>query len=432
MAAIGFAVGLGNIWRFPYVTGENGGGAFVAVYLLCAVVIGVPILIAEIMVGRRGGLTPPSSMAVVARESQRASTWSFVGYVNLATAYLIVIAYAVVAGWVLFYLSEALTGGLAALNATSSSAKFAVLLTDVPELVLWTTGILILAGGIIYNGVQQGIERVVVVLMPMLFLLLLGLAFYNAVAGGMPQALAYLLQPDFSKVNGAMFLAALGQAFFSIGVAMAGMMMFGAYLPRSVSITKSAFIIVAADTSVALVAGLVIFPMVFANGLDPAGGPGLIFQTLPVAFAQIPGGRVVGSCFFLLLSVAAITSVVGLSEPLAAYLSERFQWSRQRAAIVLVVLTVLGSLVSVLSYNHWAGVTVLGATLADAIDFVPNQVLLPLGGLLIAGFVGWRMQSQQAFDALALRERTFAVWRNVLKFIAVPAVAVILVTGIVG
>ncbi len=429
MASIGFAVGLGNIWRFPYVTGENGGSAFVLVYLLCAFGIGVPILMAELMLGRQGRMTPPAAMARVAQSSGAGSGWGWVGYLNLLTAFSILIAYTVVAGWVFNYLFAAVGGGFSGTTAASSNAAFTDLLASIPALLGWTAVALGLAAAIIYAGVQAGIERAVTVLMPLLFLLLLGLAVFNAFNGGMPETLAYLFAPDFSKLSPAMLLAAVGQAFFSIGVAMAGMMMFGAYLPEEISIFRSAILIVIADTMVALLAGLVIFPMVFYNGLDPAGGTGLIFQTLPVAFAQMPGGQWVAALFFLLLSVAAITSVVGLCEPLAAWLSERFACSRHRAVWILVAAAMSCSLISVLGYNVWSGVQVFGMPLAGLMDFLPNQIFLPLGGLLIALFSGWIADRAASRTALGLSGGGFALWHNLVRFIVVPAVFFILLTG---
>jgi len=431
MASVGFAVGLGNIWRFPYVTGENGGSAFVLVYLLCAFGIGVPILMAEIMLGRRGRLTPPSSVSAVALESGLSRHWAAVGYLNLLTAFSILIAYGVVAGWVLYYLFQILSGAMVDVDAAASAARFDALLADVPTMILWTLAALLIAGGIIYGGVEKGIERAVKVLMPLLFILLAVLVGFNLMVGGMPATLDYLFSPDFSKVSPGMVLAAVGQAFFSIGVAMAGMMMFGAYLPKDISIGRSAVTIVIADTLVALMAGLVIFPMVFHNGLDPAGGTGLIFQTLPLAFAQMPGGQWVGALFFLLLSVAAITSVVGLCEPLGAWLAERFDWSRHLALVVLTAVALLLGLVSVLSYNHWADVMIFGRSLNAVMDFVPNQIFLPLGGLLIALFVAWFVKSEHGADELGLRDpRIYQVWHQLMRFVVVPAVAVILVAGV--
>ncbi len=431
MASVGFAVGLGNIWRFPYITGENGGSAFVLVYLLCAFGIGVPILMAELMLGRRGGLTPPGSVAAVAAADGRSPWWSLVGYLNLLTAFSILIAYGVVAGWVLYYLYGSATGALLGFDASASTAHFSALLARPQVLVFWSFFTLIVAGFIIYKGVQGGIERAVKMLMPLLFFLLVALMLFNLFVGGIPETINYLLAPDFSKISSAMLLAAVGQAFFSIGVAMAGMMMYGAYLPKHISIGQSAILIVVTDTLVALLAGFVIFPMVFHNGLDPAGGTGLIFQTLPVAFAQMPAGQWVGTMFFLLLAVAAITSVVGLFEPLCAWLSERFFWSRHKSAIVLTLAAVACGMVSVLSYNVWSGVNLFGLSLGGLIDYLPNQIMLPLGGLLIALFAGWFVNAETASEELGIvNTMTFNLWHQLMRWVVVPAVAIILFSGL--
>ncbi len=309
MASVGFAVGLGNIWRFPYVTGENGGAAFVLVYLACAFGIGVPILMAEVMMGRRGRGSPPTAVANVAEQSGRSRHWKWVGGMGLLAAFTIEIVYSGVVGWVLWYLYKAIVTGFAGLDGAGANAEFAGVLNDTAGMLFWTLVGLGITGLIIYSGVQDGIERAVRVMMPLLFLLLVGLATYNYFAGGFDQAIEWLFTPDFSKIGFATVLAAIGQAFFSIGVAMGGMMTFGSYLSRDISITQSVLIIVIADTAVALVAGLVIFPAVFNNGMDPAAGAGLIFQTLPVAFAQMPGGHLFSILFFLMLSVAGITSM---------------------------------------------------------------------------------------------------------------------------
>ena len=432
MASIGFAVGLGNIWRFPYVTGENGGSAFVLVYLLCVFAIGVPILMAEIMLGRRGRKTPPACMVAVAQESGRGAWWAIVGFFGIFAATLILFAYSVVAGWVIYYLFQAITAGFSAYTPDHSVDAFNQLLAQPGTMFFWGLVPLGIAAFIVYAGVQKGIERAVVVLMPLLFFLLLGLVFFNFFAGGMDAAVRYLFAADFSKISAGVFLAAVGQAFFSIGVGMAGMMIFGAYLPRTVSISHSVIIIVIADTLVALIAGLVIFPMVFSNGLDPAGGSGLIFQTLPVAFAQMTAGSVVAVVFFLLLSVAAITSIVGLFEPVSAWIGERFGTSRHVSVVMFAAVIMLGSIVSVLSYNAWAGVGFFGVSLAGLMDFVPNQIVLPLGGFLIALFAGWFMQPEYSSGELELPAAGFALWRQLLRFVVVPAVAVIFISGLLG
>jgi NSS family neurotransmitter:Na+ symporter len=431
MAAIGFAVGLGNIWRFPYITGENGGGAFIIVYLVCVFGIGVPILMGEILIGRRGRMSPMAAMRNVAVAEGRTPAWQWVGGVNLITAFLIEVVYCVVAGWVLYYLYVALTQGFADATGAASAARFDALLTDVGGMMFWTVVGLVVTGLIIYAGVQRGIERAVRVLMPTLFGLLVLLAGYNVMAGGFQAAIDYLFAADFSKVSPSMVLAAIGQAFFSVGVAMAGMMTFGAYLPKEVSITQSVLIIVSADTIVALVAGLVIFPAVFKFGLDPASGAGLVFQTLPVAFAQMPGGQIVAILFFLLLTVGAITSMVGLIEPVVSWLEEHRGLARHASTLLAVGAVAVLSILSVLSYNVLSGYQLFGKDLNGVLDYVSNQMLLPLGGFLIACFVGWFVSRQTSEEELGIANPTlFRLWHFSIRYLVPPAVLIILVTGL--
>lgn len=432
MAAIGFAVGLGNIWRFPYLTGENGGGAFVVVYLLCVLVIGVPIIMAELLIGRRGRLSPPGALAAVAKAEGISAHWRWLGNMNVLAAFLIVGVYAVIVGWVLRYLFLAIGDGFAVMNAATAQRLFADTLADTGGALLWTLLGLALTGFIIIGGVKRGIEPAVRVMMPMLFALLVLLAIYNVFAGGFGAALRYLFVPDFSLITPSVMLIAVGQAFFSIGVAMAGMMTFGAYLPAEVSIPRSAIIIALGDTLVAFLAGLVIFPAVFHHGLDPAGGTGLIFQTLPVAFAQMPGGYGVSVLFFILLSVAAITSMVGLIEPINAWLAEMFGWKRQRAAFFAVGAVTVLSVISVLSYGSWAELRAFGLTLSQLLDFVPNQLLLPIGGLLIAVFAGWRMSADASSRELGIGADSmlFGVWRVLVRYLVPGAIGIIFYFGL--
>lgn len=431
MAATGFAVGLGNIWRFPYITGENGGGAFVIVYLGCAICIGIPILIAEILVGRRGGANPPEAFENLASSEQKSRHWGHVGHLNLGTAFIIEGTYCVVAGWVLWYLFKAITTGFDGVDAETAAAGFNDVMGSIDGMLFWTFISLTLTGSIIYFGVNQGIERSVRVLMPTLFALMLFLVLYNAMQDGFAGAVAYLFMPDFSKIDAGIFLAAIGQAFFSIGVAMAGMMIFGSYLPREVSITKCALIIIVIDTSVALLAGLMIFPMVFRFGLDPAGGPGLIFQTLPVAFAQMPGGQFIAILFFVLLSVAAVTSMVGLVEPLVAWLEERRGASRHRATIIVLASISVLAVVSVLSYNVIADFRIGPLDLNGFFDYLSNQIMLPVGGLLIAIFAAWQMNKRSLREELhSMLGWAFEAWHFLIRYIVPPAIAVILVSGL--
>ncbi len=431
MASVGFAVGLGNIWRFPYVAGENGGAAFVIIYLGCAVFIGVPILMAELMIGRRGKGSPPNAMAEVAAESGRSRNWKIVGGMGLLAAYTIEIVYAGVVGWVLWYLYKAITTGFSGVDAQAAEAAFSGVLADNLGMLFWTLVGLAITGLIIYSGVKDGIERAVRVMMPAMFLLLLGLAGYNYFAGGFAEAIHWLFTPDFSKIGPSTLLAAIGQAFFSIGVAMGGMMTYGSYLPKSISISQSVLIIVVADTMVALLAGLVIFPAVFNYGLNPAAGAGLIFQTLPVAFAQMPGGYVFSVLFFVMLSVAGITSMVGLVESVNAWAEDRFSIPRHKSALIVVGSIAGFSIVSLMSYNVIGDVSMGGRNFNDIMDYFSNQVLLPLGGLLIAVFAGWFMTRENSQDELGIANGMgYRLWYFLIRFVVPPAVLIIFVMGV--
>lgn len=439
MASVGFAVGLGNIWRFPYVTGENGGAAFVLVYLACAFGIGAPILIAEMLIGRRGQGSPPTAMANVADESGKSRQWRVVGAMGLLAAYTIEIVYAVVVGWVLWYLFKAITTGFVGFDGVVANAEFAAVLDDNLGMLVWTLVGLAITGLIIFAGVKDGIERAVIVLMPLLFLLLAGLAIYNyfmpaydSQVHGFSEAITWLFTPDFSKISFGTVLAAIGQAFFSLGVAMAGMMVYGSYLPKSISISRSVLIVVTVDTGVALLAGLVVFPVVFHNGLDPGAGPGLIFQTLPVGFAQMPGGHWFGVMFFLMLAVAGITSMVGLVEAVTAWIEERFDLARHTSTVIVVGSVAVFSILSILSYNVMADWGMGGRNFNDIMDYFSNQILLPLGGLLIAIFAGWAMKKDASRDELSsLSAGNYAIWHFLIRYVVPPAVLVIFVMGVI-
>tara|TARA_R110002072_G_scaffold60731_6_gene153753 strand:- start:2164 stop:3531 length:1368 start_codon:yes stop_codon:yes gene_type:complete len=439
MASVGFAVGLGNIWRFPYITGENGGAAFVLVYLACVFGIGAPILIAEILIGRRGQGSPTTAMTRVAAENGRSKHWRLVGGMGLLAAYTIEIIYAVVVGWVLWYLFKAISTGFVGFDSVTANAEFAAVLDSNVGMLFWTLVGLAITGLIIYAGVKDGIERAVKVLMPLLFVLLAGLAVYNYLASpsgaqgnGFSRALTWLFTPDFGKIGFDTVLAAIGQAFFSLSAAMAGMMVYGSYLPKTVSITRSVLIIVTLDTAVALLAGLVVFPVVFQNGMNPDAGAGLIFKTLPVGFAEMPGGHGFAVLFFLMLAVAGITSMVGLVEAVNSWLEDRFEMPRHQSALLLVASIAVFSVLSILSYNamdHW---TVFGKNFNDAMDYFSNQILLPVGGLFIALFAGWFMSRASSQDELGASGTEYTIWYFLIRFVVPPAVLVIFVMGVFG
>ncbi len=431
MASVGFAVGLGNIWRFPYVTGENGGSAFILIYLLCVIAIGVPCLMAELLIGRRGQKSPTRSMINVAIESNESRNWAGVGGLGVATAYLISITYAVVVGWVLWYLFLALTVGFIGFDAGIASREFDDLLADGSTMLTWTVIGNLIVGSIIFAGLQGGIERAVTVMMPLLFILMVGLGLYNTVAGGMADTVTWLFTPDFSKVNSSTLLAAVGQAFFSIGVGMGGMMTYGSYLPSDFSIARGAITIVLADTLIAMLAGFVVFPAVFKYDLDMASGPGLIFQTLPVAFSQMPGGQLFAVLFFLMLAVAGVTSMVGLLESVTGWTEQRFQVSRRVSTLLVVGSCTVCSIASVLSYNIWSDFRIFGLNFNEFADGLPTKVMLPLSGLLIALFVGWFMQREFSSSELRTHQRVFMAFIFLLRFVVVPALAMILISGLI-
>jgi NSS family neurotransmitter:Na+ symporter len=369
-------------------------------------------------------------MAMVARQSDRSANWMIVGGMGVLTAYTIAITYAVVVGWVLWYLGRALMTGFVGFDTGVADSTFAGLLGDNQSMVIWTLIGNLIVGCIIYAGITAGIERAVTIMMPLMFTLLIGLSIYNYFAGGFYETLQWLFTPDFSKVTGATFLAAVGQAFFSIGVGMGGMMTYGAYLPRDFSIAKGAATIVMADTLVALLAGFVVFPAVFHFGLDMAGGPGLIFQTLPVAFAQMPGGGIFSVLFFIMLAVAGITSMVGLLESVTSWTQERLDISRQRSTLLVVGSVTCFSVVSVLSYNIWEDYRLLGMNFNELTEALYDKVLLPLAGLLVALFTGWFMHREHSEDELRDDLRWFGLWRGLTRWIVVPAVALILIKGL--
>ena len=437
LAAVGAAVGLGNIWKFPFVAGVSGGGAFVLVYLGCVAFVAIPILIAELLIGRRGASSPPVAMSTLAQKAGRSRAWRLVGWMGVIAGYLIVSYYSVIAGWTLNYIGKAARGfGGAAPGEVA--AQFDALLADPLTMTFWHTAFIAIAIFIVGRGLQDGIERAVKTLMPALFVMMLVMIGYAAVAGDFGAGVRFLFAADFSKLTGEVVLAAAGQAFFSISVAMGLMMVYGAYVPKTVSLTRSAFIIAGSDTLIALLAGLMIFPLVFANGLDPAEGPGLIFKTLPTAFAGMPGGALFGTLFFILLAFAAITSIIAILEPIVAYAEDKWQMQRRNGSIVFGALAWLIGIATVLSFNAWQDVTPLdsiralrGKTIFGLIDYFTANLLMPLGAILISVFVGWRLRPADLVEELpAMGSALFRVWLWMIRVVAPLALVAILVSGL--
>ncbi len=413
--------------------GENGGSAFVLVYLLSILFVAVPILIAEIMLGRRGKQSPPHTMAIIAKQEGRSKSWSVVGWLGILSAYLIMTYYSVIAGWAMSYMFKAGEGNFEGQDAEAISAEFNALLADPTQLTIWHAVFMTITMLILIRGLRKGIERTVQVLMPLLFILLLVMVAYAAVEGDMAAGLHFMFDFDISAINARVVLMAIGHAFFSIGVAMGLMMGFGAYLGKEISIAKSALIISAMDTAVALIAGIAIFPIVFANGLDPAEGPGLVFVTLPIAFGNMTGGIIFGTLFFVLLFFAALTSAIGTLEPAVAWVEEHRGVKRSTAAIMICGSAFVIGLGTVFSFNIWSDWHPLGFTgrfadtgFFDLLDYITANLMMPASGLLLALFVGWRISPQAVADELNIQNPWFfRTWFWLLRWV-VP----ISITGI--
>jgi NSS family neurotransmitter:Na+ symporter len=438
LATVGFSVGLGNIWRFPYLTGENGGSAFLIVYLIFAFAIGLPLLISELSIGRRGRRSASGSIRAVAAEAGLSSRWGAVGGLAVICVFIILSYYSVITGWTLDYLLRAATGSFTGIDATGSAEMFAGLMGNPLRLLLWNTVVHVLVYLIVRRGVQGGVERAAKVLMPALFVALVVMVIYGAIEGDMAAAGEFLLQPDFSKITIGTVMIAIGQAFFSIGIAMGALITFGGYLPKDYSIPGSASVVIIADTTVAVLAGFAIFPLVFAFGLPPGSGSGLIFQTLPLAFGQMSGGVIFGSVFFVLLIAAALSSCIGCAEAVVSWVDEHWGIKREKGIILTVAAAWLVGILTILSLGDWSDVYPLDfipafaqRTIFDSLDFLAANILLLLGGFLTAVFFGWLVPKQLKLDEIKIRDGLlFAFWRFMIRFVVPPVLLIALVMGI--
>ena len=426
LAATGSAVGLGNIWRFPYLTGENGGGAFLFIYVLCVLVVGIPIMMAEVLLGRRGRQAPMNTMRTLAREEGQSTWWQCIGWMGIMAGFLILAFYSVVAGWTLAYVVRAATGTFNGTTAEGSKAIFTALISDPERLLAWHTIFMALTIMIVSRGVSGGIERTVRFLMPALFVILIVLVGYAMTTERFVDGLVYLFTPDFSKITAAGVFLALGQAFFSLGLGVGAIMIYGAYLPQRTSISQTSCIIAITDTGVAILAGMAIFPIVFTYALEPSEGPGLIFKTLPIAFGQMPLGQLVGTLFFVLLIFAALTSAISLLEPVVTWLVENHGMNRIMATGTSGVFAWLIGILCLLSLNIWSGATLWGLTFFDIVEGVAANILLPLGGLLIAVFAAWMMSQRSTADELAIGNgAAYRTWRTLLRYVTPTFVGLI-------
>lgn len=432
LAATGSAVGLGNIWKFPYITGENGGGAFVLVYLICIAITGLPIMVAEIMLGRRGRQSPINTMRTLSKEEGVHHFWQYIGWAGVLAGFLILSYYSVIAGWALAYIFHAGAGMFAGAGSEEVGQIFNGLVSDPLRLVGWHTAFMLMTMIVVARGVRSGLEQAVRFLMPALFVLLIILVGYAMSTGeAFGAGVEFLFAPDFSKISGRGVLIAMGHAFFTLSLGMGAIMIYGSYMPEHASIGGTSIIIAVADTVVALCAGMAIFPIVFANGLEPGAGPGLIFQTLPLAFGQMPAGTFFGMLFFILLSFAAWSSAISLIEPAVAWLVENRGMGRVPAAVVCGIATWLLGLGTVFSFNIWSEIKLFGKTFFDLLDFLTANIMLPLGGLFIAIFAAWIMSKESSQDELAMKAPpVYQTWRFLVRYITPVAVVVVFLNAV--
>ena len=433
LAATGSAVGLGNIWKFPYMAGENGGAAFVLLYLACVLLVGIPIMIAEIMIGRRGRANPISTMDNLRIEAGTSRFWGLIGWLGVVAGFLILSYYTVIAGWTLDYFATAIQNKFVGLDATSSNKLFDELLANRSRLVQSHTLFMAMTALVLMFGVNKGLEAVIRWAMPMLFLLLFVLLGYAYNTGELVTSARFLFSFNVEDLSWNAALIALGHAFFTLSLGMGAIMAYGAYMPSTAAIGKTVIIVALLDVLVALVTSLFVFAFVFATpGIEASQGPGLVFVTLPVAFGAMPAGLYVGSAFFFMVILAAWTSTISLLEPAVAYLHERFGFHRISACLLVAGSAWLLGLGSVLSFNEWVDQQLIwGMNFRTSIDYITANLLLPLGGLLIAIFVGWVMkpdiiQHELQQDSPYL----LAIWRFFLRYVAPFAVLIIIVNSL--
>jgi NSS family neurotransmitter:Na+ symporter len=471
LAAVGSAVGLGNIWKFPYIAGEYGGGVFIFVYLICICLIGLPIMLSEIALGRRGQHSPVNTMLQLSQEAGAHPAWSLLGWSGMAAGCLILSYYSVIAGEVMAYSFRASSSMFNHQTADGIKGIYTSLVSDPEKLLAWHTIFMALTVLAVARGVKGGLEKTVTFLMPALFVLLIVLVVYAMNSGGFEQAVDFMFTPDADKFfytrndlgeylmdaegekifTWKPMMVAMGHAFFTLSLGMGAIMMYGSYLNRHVSIGQMALIIVSLDTVVALLAGLAIFPLVFANGLNPAAGPGLIFETLPIAFGNMAGGSFIGTLFFVLLFFAALSSAISLIEPTVAWLHESRGLHRIKATVWTGSLVWFIGLASIFSFTgttlqdifqtlfNWFGFeyfelnhSFFKYNLFKIIDFFTASIMLPLGGLFIAIFAGWIMEKDSTEREFSFHNRyVYPVWHIMVRYVS-PFLVLMVFLNIIG
>jgi NSS family neurotransmitter:Na+ symporter len=428
LAVTGSAVGLGNFWRFPYIAGENGGGAFVLVYLACVFAIGLPVMISEVLLGRRGRRNPITTMRLLGEEESGRPAWRFVGIVGMCAGMLILSFYSVIAGCAFAYAVKAASGAFVALDSRSVTALFHLHTRSWLALSAWHTAFMIMTVAVVARGVERGLERAVQVIMPLLLVLILVLVGHAIHTGTFLRGALFVLRPDFAALTPEGALVALGHAFFSLSLGMGVLMAYGAYLPQDTSIGRTTIIVALADTAIGLLAALAVFPVVFSHGLDPAEGPGLAFETLPLAFSEMRAGVFTATVFFVLLTMAAWTAAIGLLEPAVAWLCETRGLSRPKAAIGVGVVVWLLGFLTVFSFNRLEDLRFWRGTLYENIDYFSINLLLPLSGLAITVFAGWVMCDNSRAQELE-PGGGYRLWRFLTRYVAPIGVTLLLVNA---
>jgi len=418
LAVTGSAVGLGNIWKFPYVVGQNGGGAFVLVYLACVAIIGMPVMMSEILMGRRGRRNPIATMALLGAEEGKSRNWRWVGSMGVLAGVLIFSFYSVIGGWTLSYVFKSASGMFTNATAPEVTAIRDGFTGSWKTVGSFHTLFMMLTIFVVARGVERGLEQAVRFMVPALLLLMLALLGYSISSGHFSEGLSFMFTPDFDKLTWDTVLAAMGQAFFTLSIGMGAVMAYGAYLPKETSIISASATVAIADTMIAILAGLVIFPLVFANGLDPADGPGLVFITLPLAFGHMQGGVFFATMFFVLLSFAAWTSAISLMEPAVAWIVEKFSRTRAQAAVMIGLLIWAAGFGTALSFNVLSEFKFWHGTIFDNLDHLTINIMLPLGGVLIVVFAGWVMCRNSTADELGGAGFIYKLWRILARYVA--------------
>ena len=432
LAASGSAVGLGNIWKFPYIVGENGGGAFVLIYLVCVFVIGTPIMLAEFTLGRKTNLNPVGAFDQIKPKSP----WTGIGYMGVLAGFLILSFYGVVGGWTFAYVAKSITGSILTFSSPKEAGEFfGSFIGNTGEVIFYHALFMGTNIAIVIRGVQGGIEKACNILMPMLVAILFLLMIRSLTLDGAMEGVAFYLTPDFSKISGNVVLIALGQAFFSLSLGMGAMITYGSYLSEKENLTSCAVYVVMFDTLIALLVGMVIFPAVFAMGLEPTEGPGLVFSVLPTVFADMPLGHGVAIIFFILLAIAAITSGISLLEVVVAYFIDQRGWKRKKAVLVIGLIIFALGIPSGLSFGLMADVKLFGMNFFDNVDNIASNYLLPIGGMLTAIFVGWIWGTKNAHLEIEKHENNFKFpwaqsWEFLIRYITPIAVGIVFIAKV--